>query len=55
MLTVIPFSTGSSIEKKPAAKIIKIWKFKISKVDAWMNPSIAADIDNQEISHKRYG
>ena len=54
MLTVIPFSTGSSIEKT-ATKIDKIWKFKISKVDAWMNPGIAADIDNQEISHKRYG
>ena len=27
----------------PAAKIGRLWKFKISEVDAWMKSSIAAD------------
>ena len=33
------------IEKRamPAAKIGRLWKFKISEVDAWMKSSVAAD------------
>ncbi len=27
----------------PAAKIGRLWKFKISEVDAWMKSGIAAD------------
>lgn len=27
----------------PAAKIGRLWKFKISEVDAWMKSSVAAD------------
>ena len=33
------------IEKRnmPAAKIGRLWKFKISEVDAWMKSGVAAD------------
>ena len=33
------------IEKRnmPAAKIGRLWKFKLSEVDAWMKSGIAAD------------
>ena len=33
------------IEKRemPAAKIGRLWKFKISEVDAWMKSGIAAE------------
>ena len=34
------------IEKKrnmPAAKIGRLWKFKVSEVDAWMKSGVAAD------------
>lgn len=27
----------------PAAKIGRLWKFKISEVDAWMKSGVAAD------------
>ena len=27
----------------PAAKISRLWKFKISEVDAWMKSGVAAD------------
>ena len=34
-----------SIERRemPAAKIGRLWKFKISEVDAWMKSGVAAD------------
>ena len=33
------------IEKRnmPAAKIGRLWKFKVSEVDAWMKSGVAAD------------
>ena len=27
----------------PAAKIGRLWKFKVSEVDAWMKSGVAAD------------
>ena len=35
------------IEKRnmPAAKIGRLWKFKVSEVDAWMKSGVAADAD----------
>ena len=35
----------SWIEKRnmPAAKIGRLWKFKVSEVDAWMKSGVAAD------------
>ena len=35
----------AGIEKRnmPAAKIGRLWKFKVSEVDAWMKSGVAAD------------
>ena len=42
---ILTFMGSDWIEKRnmPAAKIGRLWKFKVSEVDAWMKSGVAAD------------